>query len=586
MKKEENHILIIWPKSIKSYSLIKKEVLKKFQIKEEYHINIKKNSSTWIDKFYDRSLADFNKNQRNKIIRDKKKQIGTGKAIILLLSTESLKYEHLNTTRGVCYVNTVCIETKKSIRSLIKSDIHLSDSLSDSLENQIHIADIINRKIENKYDHKNTIIDFYQFLNTNHIKYINMRGHNFILENIDSLIKKENDIDILVEDSDTQKLLEYPFLSKDTKDKDERYTLSFFNNSKYHTCKIDIYTSGSGIIPSSLGKKILSDFQIFNNIRIPTSLDSELLDLYHFVFHKRHIPKDKVWGEKSLYNIQNKTSTQVLSILENFGINEIIKNPYYPTWGSFHPNSILNRNIIQKRIQTILKDTQYYSYVFENTEGNIEKEGYIKNILNEYLIIKELSSELKDIIPNPLDIYTDDKYDFGILIMSKIKGLPFKQITREILNFDKFKKYIESSLKTIEVFKKHKIKHRDINPTNLFFHNGDIIFIDFGWSIIDNNSIGIETPIVLNDGYRKSNNEHDDLYSIMKCFESTFSLPRFLNKILLSGDLQYIHLKINKLRPIQILKINIFLKNQKIITIILKVIRKFKKIKQKILKHE
>ncbi|MCR4313206.1 MAG: hypothetical protein NUV58_03090 [Candidatus Roizmanbacteria bacterium] len=571
--KKETHILIIWPKYTSHYSQITREISSNFQIEETHEVHLNLSNNEWLKKFYGRSLAHYNEAEIKQILKSKRSQTGTGKAIILKLSTGCVDYSIAQSTNGVSYVNATCLDTKKKLRDLTNSGIHLSDSLTDSQENQFHLNQLLMDKpfkSDADHPHKNHIMDFFKFLNANELSYISMRGHTYITENINALTKHKKDIDLLINKDQFDKLLQYPFITKLRNDKPERYTLSFIENSEYRTCKIDIYPTGSGIMPLDFEKKILSKSKLFNEIKSlsPLDLDTELLELYHYVFHKRYLPNNKIWNNEILKDISTKSPKQILTILNKFGLDQVIQNQYYPNWDSFPSLATLNRKPIKRRLQCTISGKKHFSYVFENDEGQIVKEGVLKNILNEYSILKDLAEDLRGIIPFPISIHTDEKCDLGVLTMSKIEGVPFHQLSKNSWNFNSFKNHLNSSLNTLRFFKKHGIQHRDINPSNLFYSKDHIMFIDFYWSISSDGKYQTETPPGLNSGFYKNPEGHDDLYSLVKCFVTKHILPPFLKKLLLSYDIDIIQNKLNSFNIIERIIIGLFLKNQKLLVIV------------------
>lgn len=541
MDKRETHILIIWPNSLPYYQNILEEILPFFQLEKEFEIYLNQNRNEFLKKFYARSLAHYNKHDTKQILKEKKKQIGKGKAKILKITTENINYKWVSTTNGISYVNTTCADVKQKLRNFIKKDFHLSDSLSDSQENQYHLNLIKNTDC-------NSIVDFFKFLNEKNIPYVSMRGHQFVRNEINKLIKHQKDIDLLVHKDYFDELRKYPFLVKRTDEKSERHSLSFISASEYHTCKIDIYKTGSGIIPPNFEEKILSDNQMSDGIKILTPLDTELLDIYHKVFHKRFLPN-------------NTSQEQISKLLDTHNLNQVIDNPYYPNWNSL-PDS--NRQLIQNRLLTTILGKRYFSYVFKNDKNQIIKEGNLKNIKNEYSILKILNKDLQGIIPSPINIQEVQDDDLGILTMSKVEGALFRKMPNTYWNFKIFKKHLNSALNTLKVLKKYKIQHRDINPSNILFTQRDIKFIDFGWSISKKSKI--ETPEGLNSGFYKHPERHDDLYSLIKCFETKYILPPFLKKILRSYNLDLIQNKLNSLNIIERIIIDLFLRNQRFLT--------------------
>ena len=579
--KKETHILIVWPNSRQHLSRILKEISFNFTVEESFKISINALNSRWLENFYARSLAYFNKKQIKQIMRAKRAHIGTGKAIVLKLGVTSTNYSCAKTINGIAYVNTVCLETKQKLRILTKGGVHLSDSLIDLEENQFHLNQLMDGSFKSHagFPHKNSIMDFFEFLNTNKLSYLSMRGHTYITKDLSMLTAHKKDIDLLIDKDHLNKLLTYPFIIKLNNDKAERYTLSFVHNSKYRTCKLDIYPTGSGIIPPDFEKKILSNSQLIEVVKSlpPFSLDGELLELYHYVFHKRYLPGGQTWNNKILKDIATRSPEQILSILEKFGLNQVTKNPYYPDWASFPSLTTLNRYPIQRRLQNVISGKQYFSYVFEDNKGQIIKEGGMKNIQNEYAILNTLAKELNDIVPTPISIHIDEKYDLGVLTMTKIKGVPFRNMGRYFWNFNSLKDHLNSSLNTLRVFQKHGIHHRDINPSNLLYSKNHIMFIDFGWSISPYEKYENETPAGLNSGFYKDPKGHNDVYSLVKCFTAKHIFPPFLKRLLLSYDLDLIQERINSLNIAQKITIELFLKSQKLLLMIVSYKRKMKR---------
>ncbi|PIT89081.1 MAG: hypothetical protein COU27_02215 [Candidatus Levybacteria bacterium CG10_big_fil_rev_8_21_14_0_10_36_7] len=576
---KETHILIIWPKSAPFYEEIMEEISGDFEIKRVFRTRKKLSKEKWLNKFYSRPLSNYNEHQIKNILKDKKAQVGKGETIIVEIATNPSKYIRCSTTNGIACVNPVCIETKKKLRSITKNDLHLSDSVEDSLENQFHLNELLGFPFDvpQKKDGGNCIADFFHFLNDKKILYVSMRGHDFVYKDTNKLTNKEKDIDLLVLKEHFDILREYPFLTKRTDEKEERYTLSFVHDSKHCTCKIDIYPTKLGVFPAKFEEKILLNHEILKDIKIPKLLDRELLDLYNFVFHKRYLPKDKQWKSDILKDVSLKTPKEILKLLDKFGLNQDNKNPFYPGWSSLSPLGTFNRHPIKRKMQTKVNDKRYFSYVFENEKGQIVKEGDVKNIQNAYNILEILSKEIDGIVPRPLDITTNEETDFGSITMTKLEGKPFKDIAREFENFEIFKKYLYSAFNVIKIFKKHKIVHRDINPSNLLYSKDKIMFIDFSWSIIGNNELNIETPSGLNSGFYKDPKEHNDIYSTIRCFTYKNILPKFLTEILSTNDIDFIQKKIDSLGIIKTMIISLYLKLRRLLSFLARMKSKYKK---------
>ncbi|MFA6177941.1 MAG: RIO1 family regulatory kinase/ATPase [Candidatus Paceibacterota bacterium] len=566
MNNTETHILIIWPKSRPFYTQIINGLDPVFHVEEEHEVFIKPNN-IWLKKFYGRSLAQYSEKEISQILNEKRIQTGTGKALVLKVTTKNVDYGHTKTTNGISYVNLSCVHTKKRLRELTQSGFHLSDSLTDSEENQFHLKELVPAtfKISTANLQKNKITDFFDFLNSHNLSYVSMRGHEYITEDISALARHKQDIDLLVKKEHLSNVLTYPFLVKLDNDKAERYSLTFFHNSRFHTCKIDIFSDDSGILPASFVNKLFSDTHEYERIKTLNPYHAELLALYHAVFHKRFLPKEKEWHIDELKNISTKSPDEILKVLHSFGLDTVLQNDYYPCWNSFPGSKSLVRKPLHTRLLKTPSGHIYFSYVFENSEGQIVKEGRLKNIRNEYSILKELSNDLPEIIPQPISFYSDEKNDLGILIMPKLNAIPFHQMKSGYWDFNTFKKHLNSALDTLKILRKHKIQHRDINPSNLFFTKDKIIFIDFGCALRENEPDSVETPEGMNSGFYKDPKGHNDLYSLVRCFTTKHIFPPCLKKILLSNDLDLIQKKLNSLTITEKTIISIFLGSQKLL---------------------
>ena len=492
-KKTDQHVIVVWPNSLQFLEHIIQEASKHFEILEKKDVDLSNLNERWLRKFYSRSLSHYNNDEINQIIKAKKAKVGSGKAVIIKILSHNPRYSFIETTNGTSYVNTSCLNLKKKIREVVKADLHISDSPIDSKENYFHLEDFISSPKSEQVTivKRKSILDFFRYVKTKKVGYVCLRGSDLILKNSDLLKKHHKDIDILVAKKDLHTLKTYSHLTKLTSDKKERYSLIFEEANRHYTCKIDIYPTESGILPLQLEKSMLDNSITLNGIRTPSPIDQDHFDLYHYVFQKRHLPYKK-WNDSKFNTIEQKSPPEILKKLEGLNIGEIYSNDYYPQWKSFGSISSLNRTPIHRNLQANIDGVSYFSYIFENKDGNIEKEGEKTIIENEFSILNDLKSDLSSTIPQVKSLETFD--DMSVITMSKINGRPLQRISNTTWNLSMLKKHILSGFGTLDIFKKHGIQHRDINPSNVFYTDNELLFIDFGWSMQQGVKNNLPTP--------------------------------------------------------------------------------------------
>jgi len=534
MIKYETHIVILWPSLVSKKTEVKEYLKSQFEIKNEYYLEISNKDIDWLSNFYGRSLVYLSKEERERIIYSKLSSVGCGIGIVFEIMKIKKNYGIVKTTSGIRYINLEALNIKKRLRAKFSCDIHVSDSLEDYEENKYFINSKNN--IESNI-RDNSLNDFFKFLDQKNIKYIILRGDKFLEDNNFSVFYNHvKDIDLLISNDDMNKVLKYPYLTKNIYDKEERFFLTIFINQKYYSCCLDLFFSAKGLFPYEFEKQLLIGSDYINGLRKINKKLSDLTQLYSAVFHKRYISKEDMWIDNKYQKFYNFNIDEILKYLEEKELNVVYENPYYPNWSSFPGILKLDRTPILRRLQTKYKDLYYYSYVFDEGNGTISKEGNNKNIEREYLILKSLYRVIPDNIPKPI-FFKEIKSDrMGIIIMNKLNGLNFSEYVDYKLGFSKFQNLFINALNCISYFKKLGIQHRDINSSNLFVCNDKICFIDFGWGVCPNYELP-KTPNALNLNNRYMN-KHDDLLSLILAFKNQIKIP-FYYKLFFQTSLNY-----------------------------------------------
>ena len=134
------HIMIVWSKADNHKDYIIDELKKNFSIVKIFMVHwdrlkFKQNLSV----FYSHSLKDFSNEEMNRILEDKKRNVGDGPFYAVVFEDKAPVFEERETTSGTRLVNAHVFDIKKVFRQVTDgySRIHCSD---DSWETNKDLA--------------------------------------------------------------------------------------------------------------------------------------------------------------------------------------------------------------------------------------------------------------------------------------------------------------------------------------------------------------------------------------------------------------------------------------------------------------